>query len=308
MKIMQMKAFHEIMLTGSVSAAARNLNRSQPAISSLIAGLEDELGMKLFERRNGRLHPVPESYYLKEECSELLGRMNTLQQNMQGIKALSSGKVELVSMPGPSVFVLPNLIANFTEEKPDVESVLISRSSEVVFQLVAAQQYDLGIADYFEGKAESTSLVKETIFRFDCLCAMHHTDPLAKKEFITPNDLDNKPLATLTSDHESYINVDRAFVESQATLKIKFTTRYFIPLLTYVERSLAHAIVDPIAMESYNLYKGKRGSLVFRPFKPDIAYRASVLTPAYRPASLLTQSLTEKLIEEMYRLGGKLIG
>lgn len=307
MKIIQMKAFHELMLTGSVSEAARNLNRTQPAISSLIASLEDELGMKLFQRRNGRLHPVPESYYLQEECSELLGRMNTLQKNMQDIKALDSGKIEVVTMPGPSVFLLPNLIANFSIEKPEIESSLMSRSSEIVFQLVAAQQYDLGIADFIEGRAANTSLVKENIFSFNCLCALHPDDPLSNKEFISPEDLDNKPIATLSSDHELYGNLERAFRQSNAKLNIKFITRYFIPLLSYVEKNLAYATVDPIAMESYRLYKGNTAELIFKPFKPSLVYRISVLTPAYRPASLLTQSFTQIIMSEMHRLGGKLI-
>jgi len=307
MKISQMKAFHELMLTGSVSAAARNLNRSQPAVSALISGLEDELGMKLFERRNGRLHPVPESFYLQEECSELLGRVSTLQKNIQGIKALNSGKIEIVTMPGPSVFLLPKLIADFTVDKSNVTTEMISRSSEIVFQLVAAQQYDLGVADHFQGRARNTSLLKERIFRFDCMCALHRDDPFAKKECISPGDLDNKPLATLYSDHELFGNVERIFRDSKMSLNVKFTTQYFIPLLTFVERNLAYAIVDPIAAESYRLYKGEGGSLVFRPFIPAASYSISVLTPAYRPASLLTRSLTEKLIEEMQRLGGKLI-
>jgi len=258
MKILQMKAFHEIMLTGSVSAAARNLNRSQPAISSLIAGLEDELGMKLFERRNGRLHPVPESFYLQEECSELLDRLNTLQQNMQGIKALDSGKIEVVTMPGPSVFLLPNLIADFTADRPDIESTLISRGSDAVFQLVAAQQFDLGVSDYFEGKADNTSLVQEKIFQFDCLCAMSADDPLASRDFISPVDLADKPFATLSPGHEVHTNVSQVFKDCQASLNIKFTTRYFIPLLTYVEKKLAYAAVDPIAVESYRLYKDEQ--------------------------------------------------
>ena len=307
MKIIQMKAFHELMLTGSVSAAARNLNRSQPALSSLISGFEDELGMKLFERRNGRLHPVPESYYLQEECSELLGRVNTLQKNMQGIKALSSGKVEIVTMPGPSVFLIPELIANFSVEKSDVKCDLISRSSEVVFQLVAAQQYDLGIADHYEGKAESTSLVKEHIFQFDCLCAVPADDPLAMMSSISPGDLAEKPLAFINSGHEVSTKLEQVFAESQIKPNVKFTAQYFIPLLTYVERKLAYSIVDPIAAESYRLYKLNDGGVVFRPFKPNTTYRVSILTPAYRPASLLTQSLTNALIEEMNRLGGVLL-
>ena len=304
MKINQMQAFNELMLTGSVSEAARNLHRSQPAISALIAALEDEFGMKLFERRNGRLHPVPEAFYLKEECSELLGRIDTLQKSMQGIKALDSGKLEIVSMPGPSVFLLPNLVADFASEKEDIECALISRSSEAVFQLVAAQQYDLGISDYAAGKADNTSLVSEILFRFDCLCVVPKDDPLAKKKFITPEDLDNKPLATLSKGHEIYNNTSRIISDQGQRMNVKFTTQYFIPLLTYVEKKLAYAIVDPIAVESYRLVKGAEAEIVFLPFKPAVHYRVSVLTPDYRPASLLIQSFKKILLGELERLGG----
>ncbi len=61
MNLRQIQAFQEVMLTGSVTEAARNMRRTQPAISSLIAGLEKSVGYKLFERRRGRLHPVPEA-------------------------------------------------------------------------------------------------------------------------------------------------------------------------------------------------------------------------------------------------------
>lgn len=304
MKINQMQAFNELMLTGSVSEAARNLNRSQPAISALISNLEDDFGMKLFERKGGRLHPVPEAYYLKEECSELLGRIDSIQRSMRGIKALNSGKLEIASMPGPSVFLLPNLIADFAKGKPNIECALTSRGSDAVFQLVAAQQFDLGISDYFYGKAEKTSLVSERIFKFNCFCAIQKDHILAKKKFITTKDLDNEPLGTLYDEHEISSNTRKVFSDAGHRMNVKFTTQYFIPLLTYVEKKLAFGIVDPITVESYRLNKGDDADIVFLPFKPQVYYHASVLTPDYRPASLLIQSFTDKLIEEFKRLGG----
>ncbi len=304
MKLNHMKAFHELMLTGSVSESARNLHRSQPAISALIAGLEDDLGMKLFERRNGRLHPVPEAFYLHEECLELLGRIDTIKQNMRGIRALKSGKIEIVSMPGPSVFLLPNLISDFISSGKEIESTLISRSSDLVFQLLAAQQFDLGIADYIAGKASETSLVNADTYRFNCLVAMPHDDALADKEYITPEDLAGEPLATLHPKHEIYLNIERTFSEMGKRMHILHNTQYFIPLLTYAEKRIAYAIVDPIAVESYRLYKGEAATLVFKPFRPEVNYRVSILTPNHRPASLLTQSFTSLLTDEILRLGG----
>ena len=62
MNLKQLKAFRAVMVTGSVSEAARSLFRTQPTVSALIAGLEAEIGYPLFERRSRRLHPVPEAF------------------------------------------------------------------------------------------------------------------------------------------------------------------------------------------------------------------------------------------------------
>lgn len=299
-----MQAFNELMLTGSVSEAARNLNRSQPAISALIAALEDEFGMKLFERRGGRLHPVPEAHYLKEECSELLDRIDRLQNNMRGMTALKSGKLDIASMPGPSVHLLPELVADFAQDKPEMACALISRSSEAVFQLVAAQQYDLGISDYVDGKADNTSLVSEQRFAFECRCAVSRHNPLAQKAALRPADLANEPMALLYDGHETNDKTRRAFGDAGQPLNIKFTTQYFIPMLTYVEKNLACAIVDPIAIESYRLSKGDTRDIVFLPFKPVLRYRVSVLTPTFRQASRLSRAFKTRLMSEFKRLGG----
>ncbi|AZV80881.1 LysR family transcriptional regulator (plasmid) [Parasedimentitalea marina] len=64
MNFKQLTAFREVMLTGSISEAARNLLRTQPAISSLISGMEEEIGVKLFVRQGARVHPTPEAHYL----------------------------------------------------------------------------------------------------------------------------------------------------------------------------------------------------------------------------------------------------
>ncbi len=72
MDLRKLEAFREVMLTGSVTEAARNMGRTQPAVSNLIAGLENCVGYKLFERRGGRLHPVPEAHFLLAEAAPSL--------------------------------------------------------------------------------------------------------------------------------------------------------------------------------------------------------------------------------------------
>ena len=304
MKLNQMKAFTELMITGSVSEAARNLNRTQPSVSSLIASLEDDLGMKLFERRNSRLHPVREAQYLFEECSELLRRMDTIGQNMRRIRALESGELKVASMPGPSVFLIPELVAQHGLDHHDVKATMVSRSSDAVYQLIAAQQYDLGIADYDPDAPAETALIASQVFRFKCLCAVPADDKLAKKSVVTAKDLNRRKLATLYNEHPIYGRVEKAFSARDSEMNVRFMTQNFIPLLTFVEKGIACAIVDPVAAESYRLYKRNDLGIVFRPFEPVVYFEIAVITPVHRPASLIATYFKEMVMSEFTRISG----
>lgn len=145
--IKQLRAFREVMLTGSISEAARNLLRTQPAISSLIVKLEYELQCELFSRRGGRLQPVPEAHYLFEESSALLDRLNVIERNMKALRDLEQGETRVVSMPGPSVFTMPEMISRFTESRSGELVAPTTRTSPQVQQLLSTQQYDVGLAD-----------------------------------------------------------------------------------------------------------------------------------------------------------------
>jgi DNA-binding transcriptional LysR family regulator len=57
------EVFRALHVAGTMSAAARVLNVSQPAISRMIAYLEGRLGFALFERKNGRLYPTSRSMF-----------------------------------------------------------------------------------------------------------------------------------------------------------------------------------------------------------------------------------------------------
>jgi len=298
-KLKQLTAFREVMLTGSVSEAARNLNRTQPAVSAMIAGLENDAGCRLFDRRGGRLHPVPEAHYLFEEAQHILGRLERTEQTLRSLRELERGVLRIVSMPGPSVFLLPDMIGRFVEGRDDVEVSLITRSSTDVPPLIAAQQFDIGLADVgFTGATESP-LVNHEILRFKCLCAMRADDPLAGKDPITAHDLDGKPLATLYTDHPTYDQTKAAWESMDASFNRRFETQYFIPLFTFVERGLAYSVVDPLSAESYRLYRKDEQRIVFRPFRPVIYLVASIMTPAQRPLSNLGKAFAGKLRSEI---------
>ncbi len=303
MNLVQLSAFREVMLSGSVSQAARNLGRTQPAISTAIAALEDELGMQLFERRARRLHPVPEAHYLLSESTEILGRMETARQNLRNLKALERGEMRIVAMPGPSVFLVPRLVSRLTDGRDDIRVTIVTRSSPQVHQLISTQSYDLGIADLSADFDIKSQLVSARPTSSTCLCAVSANDPLAEKEVITPADLDGRPMATLHEKHSTYLDTQAAFQAAGAVFDVRYETQYFLPLLNFVELGLACAVVDMLSAQSYISYRGLGGEgIVFRPFEPAISVDFHILTPAHRPPSHLAAAFTQLWCDEVDRI------
>lgn len=302
MNLKQLVAFREVMHTGSISEAARNLYRTQPAVSSQISNLERDIGLKLFIRRDGRLKPTPEAEFLLAEAEDILIRLNEVRQTLARVRNLEQGSIHIVSMPGPSVFLLPDLVCQFVESRPGIDISLISRSSFQVQQLLSAQRYDIGVADIDEGLDMSSSLVNQEQLHYQCYCAIPKAHPLAEKSKISAKDLDAEPMAVLTEEHSTYQQLKGIFKERQLRLNRRFETQYFIPLLTFVEQGLACAIVDPLTMHSYQLYRQNQGSLVFRPFSPTIQFSLCLLTPTHRPLSNVATEFSLFLKEQLTQL------
>lgn len=302
MDLKQLKAFREVMLTGSVTQAARNLRRTQPAISAQIARLENDVDIKLFERQGGRLLPVPEAHYLLEEANAIIDRLNAVDRTMKSIRDLDRGTIQMVSMPGPSAFFLPNLIAKFARRREQVKVSMITRSSIQVQQLISVQQHDVGLADIGFAGFDESPLVDHDVVRLACMCAMPANDELAQREIVTAADLCGKPMATLYEEHPNFIQTKAAFAEMDAVFSPRFEAQYFIPLLTYVERGLAYAIADPMAARSYCLYKGPDAAIVFRPFVPAVFLVSSIMVPNRRPLTNLARAFIAELRSELHRL------
>lgn len=304
MNLKQLEAFREVMVAGSVSAAARNLLRTQPAISAMIRGLEHDLGYPLFVRSGGRLLPKPEARYLFEEVDSILARLTEVERNMIRLRDLEHGTLNIVAMPGPSVVLLPDLIGRFVVAREEVDVSLMTRSSPQVLQMLSSQLYDLGVADLGAVVPESGTLVEQQALASDCVCAMRDDDPLTQRTVVHPRDLSGKPMAALYAEHQTHRDTQAAFAADDAAWTVRFETQYFLPLLRFVERGLAYAVIDRLSAKSYGLLRGGESRLAFRRFEPAVAFRLSLITPKHRPVSSLAGAFTDFVKAEIIALGG----
>jgi len=158
-------------------------------------------------------------------------------------------------------------------------------------RLVSAEQYDIDLGDISYSGFSDSQLVNHEMKHLQCVCAIPKDDPLAERDVITATDLSDKPLAILYQDHLTTTHIEETFKDMVANLNVCFRAQFFIPLLSFVERGLAYAIVDPLSADSFERYCFTGKSVVFNPFFPEIYLVTSIMTPAHKPNSHLVKPL-----------------
>lgn len=120
---------------GSISAAARKLELSQPAASTLIRRLESQLGVPLLQRRSRGVTVTGAGRQILEQVRKVFLEVETLE-GMFGHQSSLEGRVKLSAAHTPGVYWLPLRLAEFRRLHPKVELELRLASSAQLTQEV----------------------------------------------------------------------------------------------------------------------------------------------------------------------------
>ena len=298
LSLRQLATFREVMRSGSISQAARTVGRTQPAVSTMIQTLEDQLGFALFLRSQGKLTPTPEAQFFLEECEDILGRVERTERTVERISSLQSGKLKIACHPAASSVFLPRLMTGFLMDREDLDVSLIMRSSDVIEDLIASQQYDLGFAE----TPHPRSSIRQTDYDLECVCVLPRGDPLANAEFVTPGDLDGRPMAVLFDDHGTAVQTEAAFRKSGCHLNKRLELRTFLPGLQFVAAGVCVMVCDMITAYSHLTQAPQDQRLPIRRFSPKISNSVSILTPGYATQSMAAKAFIAELhaaVEQM---------
>lgn len=290
MNLHHLSVFREVMKTGSMSEAAQNLGRTQPAISLAMKNLEESLGITLFDRDTRNLKPVPEAYYLLAEADSMLGQMSRLQRTMKRMQVGYEGEVQLAVMPGVSTILFPEFLGNFTQSRPDTSLSLHTRSSTQLRELVSSQGVDFGFGDYDKdhSRTEQTQITKVSANSFLAVPADH---PLAEYQVVPLKALDGLAFGGMLQDHLFERRVQATFIEANIKTNVRFRSQTVLPLLKFVSTGQCCAIVDPLTVSSARLIGPDMQTVVFRPLSQQIRYEYAILAPKLRRLSALARQL-----------------
>ena len=143
------RSFLAVLEKGSLLAASRDLQLSQPTIGRHVAELESQLGLVLFDRNGRGLLPTEAAYHLAESARFMQSGADQLARNVMGADLGASGTVRITASQPVSCYVLPPLLAQMRLSLPDVQvelvasnevSNLLRREADIAVRMVQPQQ------------------------------------------------------------------------------------------------------------------------------------------------------------------------
>lgn len=151
----RLRAFAGFVRRRSFSGAAEELHISQPAVSRHIADMEQELGIKLIERRSRTLTPAGE--YLAAHVLRAEALLRHAAQGLVTLREPLSGTLSIFAAGTPGTYVLPAIVAAFQESHPGVRVRFELATSSEVINAVRSHRAEIGVTGGFVAAPEIAS-------------------------------------------------------------------------------------------------------------------------------------------------------
>lgn len=277
MRIEQFKQIVQIQEQQSISKAANDLFISQPSLSISVNNLEEELGLKIFERSNAGVIATEQG----KEVLRLAGNILDLSDKITGIMEGTKVSIRNLRMALPAAFasaIVPGLLRQFRDLYPDVNLHIHEASFYEIVDLMDKGIYSIGIIscrvdlEYnFIQQLKERDIAWEVIPGGECLrlsLFISSKNPLADREWVSRSELRNLRMISYKENYSRFSkDLERSshkpvIVEDVELLKKLISNDFgfsiFPEILAYDDLYVKSGMIKVVPIqelsEQYNVY------------------------------------------------------
>ncbi|MBD5544258.1 MAG: LysR family transcriptional regulator [Lachnospiraceae bacterium] len=268
MEIRVLRYFLTVVREESITKASEVLHITQPTLSRQLAQMEEEIGVKLFDRGIRKIRLTNEGILLRRRAEEILQLVDKTEKELIQQEEQVEGKISIGCGEIASVQLLPELFRNFHQKYPRVTFDIFTGTADLVKEQMDKGLLDLGLL------LEPVDMEKYDFIRMDMkekwVVLMHPNAPLAEKEFITASDLSELPLI-LPRRMQVQNELASWFGDYYKSLNVLFTSNLSTNGAVMVNQGLAYSVVIEGAVPFWDSSK-----VTYRPLYPEL-WETSVL-------------------------------
>lgn len=269
-----------------MTRAAKYLHVTQPTLSKQIKQLEEEIGKKLFIRSNYSIKLTDEGLLLRKRAEDILSMVDKTMEEFQALDDITGGDIYIGAAESESFSYFATVAKDLQLQYPNVKFHLYSGNTEVI-----AERLDRGLLD-FAIIVQEVDLSKYNYIKIPTSdtwgVIMRKDSPLAKKEYITIEDLIDLPLIVsrqgITEDYP------KLFKEKLDQLHIVATFDLIYNASIMVKEGFGYALsFDKIVDTSEN------SELCFRVLKPELKTNMYIIWKKYQVFTPIAEKLLSKM-------------
>ncbi|MBY0512209.1 MAG: LysR family transcriptional regulator [Rhodospirillaceae bacterium] len=264
MNLRQIEAFKALIEHGTVSRAAEMLNISQPAMSKLIAHLEADACLKLFDRLKGRLAPTSHAMLLYDEVGRIFAGVRQVENAVEAIRREQQGRLGVGVMAALAGSFLQLATTGFLKSHRTVFCSIQSLSSEWIVDRLVARKLDIGLVS---GRLDNPYVKLEPLSEHPVVCIMPLGHRLAAKGHIEPLDLHQVEFVAYHRDTYFGNIIDKMFETYGVEPRTVIDSNVAPTLCEFVAAGLGVSLVHPLTLS------GMEHRLAVRRFEPETLFK-----------------------------------
>ncbi len=254
MKLQQLRCIFQIVQSEfNISKASEVLNTSQPGVSKQIKLLEDEIGIKIFQRNGKRL------VGLTEPGKTVLESIEAILQESNNIKVISEeyiqkdqGTFTIATTHTQARYKLPNVVEEFVKKYPKINLNIHQGNPSQVTEQIISGKADVGIAT--ESINLSDDIHTIPCYQWNRCIVMPKNHPLTKARRITLENLALYPMITYDYAFTGSTIVSEVFKNANIEPNIMLTAIDADVIKTYVSLNMGIGLIAEMAYDKNKDY------------------------------------------------------
>ncbi len=278
MEIRVLRYFLTVVREQSITKASEVLHITQPTLSRQLTQLEEEIGVKLFDRGTRKITLTNEGLLLRRRAEEILQLVDKTQEELLEQEEQVEGKITIGCGEIASVQLLPGLFESFHDKYPRVNFDLYTATADHVKDQMDKGMIDIGLL------LEPIDIEKYDFIRLNIkehwVVLMRPDSPLAQKDSVSAKDLSGLPLI-LPRRLRVQSELASWFGDYYENLNVLFTSN----LSTNASVMVNHGLAYSLAVEGITAF-WDHSKITYRPLHPDLTATSVLAWKRGQPFSL----------------------
>ena len=275
------------------ATAAAHCFVTQPTLSMQIHKLEEELGIKIFDRSRQPVLPTEAGSAIIMQARNIIAETKTIHEIVQVQKGILHGRLALGIIPTLAPYLLPLFIASFIKKYPLVKLIVSELTTDLIISKLRDGKIDAGI---LVTPLQETGINEDPLFYEELVTFVSKTNAAYKKNYVLAADIDPDKLWLLEEGHcfrSQIVNLCELKKKSQEGHHFEYEAGSIETLIRLVETNDGITIIPELA--ALNM-RGKQQNQL-RYFKSPAPVREiSIATHRNQVKKRIIEALKEEIL------------